>query len=334
MCDLTTEAIASAFLTTPSTLAQRIVRAKSKIRDAGIPFDVPSREDLPDRIDSVLQVIYLVFNEGYAASSGESLTRPDLSGEAIRLGRLLVELLPEPEVIGLLALMLLHESRRAARTSPTGEIDPARRAGPHALEPRADCRRQGARRASAVVATDRPLYASSRNLGRACRCRQLPTRPTGVRSSRCTTCWRSATPSPIVELNRAVAIAMRDGPAAGLSIIDAILARGDLADYHLAHAARADMFRRLGQRRRRPRRLPAGTGTDPAGARAAVSRAPPGRIGLKKIFSAPVESGVRQATIHVSRKQTSNSRSRRLLKEQEQCDSWSSSKPPKIPKPA
>src|SRR5215475_2224429 len=122
VCELTTEAIASAFLTTPSTLAQRIVRAKSKIRDAGIPFDVPSTEDLPDRIDSVLQVVYLVFNEGYAASSGESLTRPDLSGEAIRLGRVLVELLPEPEVLGLLALMLLHESRRSARTTPTGEL--------------------------------------------------------------------------------------------------------------------------------------------------------------------------------------------------------------------
>ncbi len=244
VCDLTTEAIASAFLTTPSTLAQRIVRAKSKIRDAGIPFDVPSTEDLPDRIDSVLQVIYLVFNEGYAASSGESLTRPDLSGEAIRLGRLLVELLPEPEVIGLLALMLLHESRRAARATPSGEIVlldeqdrtlwsreqieegkslvaravASQRIGPYTVQA-----------AISAVHADAPT-AGATDWGQIVALYDL---------------LAQATPSPIVDLNRAVAIAMRDGPSAGLSLIDAILARGDLAEYHLAHAARADMFRRL-----------------------------------------------------------------------------------------
>jgi RNA polymerase sigma-70 factor, ECF subfamily len=246
VCDLTAEAIASAFLTTPSTVAQRIVRAKSKIRDAGIPFDVPSTEDLPDRIDSVLQVIYLVFNEGYAASSGESLTRPDLSCEAIRLGRLLVELLPEPEVIGLLALMLLHESRRAARTTSTGELillDEQDRAlwnraqieegkslvaralsspqiGPYTVQA-----------AISAVHADAPS-ANATDWGQIVALYDLLAR---------------ATPSPIVELNRAVAIAMRDGPSAGLSLIDNILARGDLADYHLAHAARADMYRRLGR---------------------------------------------------------------------------------------
>ncbi len=244
VCGLTTESIASAFLTTPPTLAQRIVRAKAKIRDANIPYDVPSREDLPDRIDSVLQVIYLVFNEGYAASSGASLTRPDLSSEAIRLARLLVELLPESEVMGLLALMLLHESRRAARTSPTGEIVlldeqdrtlwnreqiaegralveralAAQRIGPYTLEA-----------AISAVHAD-AASAAATNWGQIVALYDVLMR---------------AAPSPIVELNRAVALAMRDGPAAGLAQIDAILARGDLADYHLAHAARADMFRRL-----------------------------------------------------------------------------------------
>ena len=246
VCDLTTEAIASAFLTTPTTLAQRIVRAKSKIRDAGIPFDVPTAEDLPDRIDSVLQVIYLVFNEGYAASSGESLTRPDLSGEAIRLGRLLVELLPEPEVIGLLALMLLHESRRAARATPTGEIilldeqdrtlwNRAQIEEGKSLVARAISLQQigpyAVQAAISAVHADAPSAAAT-DWAQIVALYDLLAR---------------ATRSPIVELNRAVAIAMRDGPSAGLSIIDAILARGDLADYHLAHAARADMFRRLGQ---------------------------------------------------------------------------------------
>lgn len=246
VCGLTTEAIASAFLTTPPTLAQRIVRAKSKIRDAKIPYDVPSREDLPDRIDSVLQVVYLVFNEGYAASSGESLTRPDLSGEAIRLGRLLVELLPESEVIGLLALMLLHESRRAARSSPTGEIillDEQDRTrwnreqideGKSLVQRAFSLQRIGPYTIQAAISA---VHADA---------------PTGADTD-----WvqivalydllSRAGSSPVVELNRAVAIAMRDGPTAGLALIDEILARGDLADYHLAHAARADMFRRLGQ---------------------------------------------------------------------------------------
>jgi RNA polymerase sigma-70 factor (ECF subfamily) len=246
VCGLTTEAIASAFLTTPPTLAQRIVRAKSKIRDANIPFDVPSREDLPDRIDSVLQVIYLVFNEGYAASSGESLTRPDLSGEAIRLGRLLVELLPESEVIGLLALMLLHESRRAARASATGEIillDEQDRAlwsreqideGKSLVQRALSLQRIGPytiQAAISAVHADAPTAADT-DWAQIVALYDLLSRAVG---------------SPIVELNRAVAIAMRDGPTAGLALIDDILSRGDLADYHLAHAARADMFRRLGQ---------------------------------------------------------------------------------------
>src|SRR6476660_5616067 len=246
VCELTSEAIASAFLTTPSTLAQRIVRAKSKIRDAGIPFDVPSSEDLPDRIDSVLQVVYLVFNEGYAASSGDSLTRPDLSGEGIRLGRLLVELLPEPEVIGLLGLMLLHESRRAARTTSTGEIilldeqdrklwNRAQIEEGKSLVGRAISSQQigpyTVQAAISAVHADAPS-AGTTDWGQIVALYDLLAR---------------ATSSPIVELNRAVAIAMRDGPAAGLSLIDAILAGGHLADYHLAHAARADMFRRLGQ---------------------------------------------------------------------------------------
>jgi RNA polymerase sigma-70 factor (ECF subfamily) len=246
VCDLTTEAIASAFLTTPSTLAQRIVRAKSKIRDAGIPFDVPATEDLPDRIDSVLQVIYLVFNEGYAASSGESLTRPDLSGEAIRLGRLLLELLPEAEVTGLLALMLLHESRRAARTSATGELILLDE------QDRTLWNREQIEDGKALVAR----AFSSPQIGPY----TIQAAISAVHAdapSAAATDWAQivalydllarATPSPIVDLNRAVAIAMRDGPSAGLSLIDSILARGELADYHLAHAARADMFRRLGQ---------------------------------------------------------------------------------------
>jgi RNA polymerase sigma-70 factor (ECF subfamily) len=246
VCDLTTEAIASAFLKTPSTLAQRIVRAKSKIRDAGIPYDVPTREDLPDRIDSVLQVIYLVFNEGYAASSGESLTRPDLSGEAIRLGRLLVELLPETEVIGLLALMLLHESRRAARTTSTGELillDEQDRT----LWNRAQIEEGKSLVARAIASQQIGPYTIQAAISAVHADAASAEATDWSRIVALYDLLARVTPSPIVELNRAVAIAMRDGPSAGLSLIDGILARGELADYHLAHAARADMYRRLDQ---------------------------------------------------------------------------------------
>jgi RNA polymerase sigma-70 factor, ECF subfamily len=245
VCGLETEQIARAFLTSPPTLAQRIVRAKTKIRDAGIPYQVPSREDLPARLDGVLHVVYLVFNEGYSASAGDTLTRPDLSGEAIRLGRLLVELLPELEAIGLLALMLLHDARRAARTSSDGGIvlldaqdrrlwNRAQIAEGVALVERAlQSRRAGPYSLQAAIAA---LHAEARDAD--------------------ATDWPQIVglydvlmrldPSPIVELNRAAAVAMRDGPQAGLAIVDAILDRGDLADYHLAHSARADLCRRLG----------------------------------------------------------------------------------------
>lgn len=246
VCGLTTEEIAQAFLTAAPTLAQRIVRAKAKIRDARIPYEVPAPDALPERLDSVLRVVYLVFNEGYSASSGASLTRVDLSGEAIRLGRLLVALLPEPETIGLLALMLLHESRRAARATPAGDVvlldaqdrslwNRAMIAEGSALVERALASRQfGSYTLQAAIAAVHAAAASAD-----------------------ATDWReivglydlllAAEPSPVIELNRAVAVAMRDGPAAGLALVDAILVRGELQDYRLAHAARADLYRRLGR---------------------------------------------------------------------------------------
>jgi RNA polymerase sigma-70 factor (ECF subfamily) len=246
VCGLTTEAIASAFLTAPSTLAQRIVRAKAKIRDAGIPHEVPSREDLPARLDKVLQVIYLVFNEGYAASSGASLTRPDLSAEAIRLGHLLVELLPDPEVMGLLALMLLHESRRLARTSSTGDLI--------LLEDqdRSLWNRQQIEQGMALVeqALTSPRIGPYTLQAAIAAVHSDASNPAATDWDRVVALYdilSRVTPSPVVELNRAVAVAMRDGPKAGLELIDAILSRGELSDYHLAHAARADMCRRLGR---------------------------------------------------------------------------------------
>ncbi|MCG5262806.1 RNA polymerase sigma factor [Cupriavidus gilardii] len=246
VCGLTTEDIAHAFLTAPSTLAQRIVRAKAKIRDARIPYQVPDRKDLPERLDSVLRVVYLVFNEGYSASSGDQLTRHDLSGEAIRLARLLLELLPEPEIMGLLALMLLHESRRAARTSPDGELV--------LLDEQDRSRWDRALIAEGTALVERAL--SSRRFGPY----SLQAAISAVHAeadSAASTDWPQIValydvllaiqPSPVVELNRAVAVAMRDGPEAGLALVDAILARGELTDYHLAHAARADLCRRLGR---------------------------------------------------------------------------------------
>ncbi|HEV3029321.1 MAG TPA: RNA polymerase sigma factor [Planctomycetota bacterium] len=246
VCGLTTEEIAHAFLSGPPTVAQRIVRAKAKIRDARIPYQVPSRAELPDRLAVVLQVVYLVFNEGYSASSGASMTRPDLSSEAIRLGRLLVELLPEPEALGLLALMLLHESRRAARTSARGELillsDQDRSLwnreqiaeGQALIERALASRRFGPFTLQAAIAA---VHAEAKTAA--------------------ATDWAQivglydilarADPSPVVELNRAAAVAMRDGPSAGLGLIDAILNRGDLEDYQLLHSARADLLRRLGR---------------------------------------------------------------------------------------
>ena len=245
VCGLTTEEIAQAFLTPAPTLAQRIVRAKAKIRDAKIPYQVPSPDELPPRLDSVLRVVYLVFNEGYSASSGDAVTRVDLSGEAIRLGRLLIELLPEPEAIGLLALMLLQESRRDARTSATGDLvlladqDRSRwnrdqiAEGTSLVERALQSRRAGAYTIQAAIAA---VHAEAPS-AEATDWQQI----VGLYDA-----LLRVEPSPVVELNRAVAVAMRDGPAAALTLVDAILARGDLADYHLAHAARADLCRRLG----------------------------------------------------------------------------------------
>jgi RNA polymerase sigma-70 factor (ECF subfamily) len=246
VCGLTTEEIARAFLTAAPTLAQRIVRAKAKIRDARIPYQVPARAELPARLESVLQAIYLVFNEGYSASSGTELTRHDLSAEAIRLGRLLVELLPEPEAVALLALMLLQDSRRAARATAAGEIV--------LLEDQDRSLWDRAQIAEGTALARRALAAQ-------------PVGPYAVQAAiaavhadgadAAATNWAEivglydlllrAAPSPVVELNRAVAVAMRDGPAAGLTLIDAILARGDLGDYALAHGARAELCRRLGR---------------------------------------------------------------------------------------
>ena len=246
VCGLTTEEIARAFLTPAPTLAQRIVRAKGKIRDARIPYQVPAHAELPERLGAVLRVIYLVFNEGYVASSGASLTRSDLSNEAIRLARLLVQLLPEPEAEGLLALMLLHESRRAARTSPSGEMvlleDQDRTRWDRALidEGGAMVRRALASRRFGpytIQAAIAAVHADAATPG--------------------ATDWRQivglydvllrAEPSPVVELNRAVAVAMRDGPSAGVALIDALFERGDLDDYRPAHSARAELCRRVGR---------------------------------------------------------------------------------------
>jgi RNA polymerase sigma-70 factor (ECF subfamily) len=246
VCGLTTEEIAHAFFVTPTTIAQRIVRAKAKIRDARIPYQVPELPDLPERLDVVLHVVYLVFNEGYSASAGASLTRADLSREAIRLGRLIVELLPLPESQGLLALMLLHESRRAARTAADGSLillDEQDRSqwdraliaeGVRLLEHAITSRRFGGFTLQAAIAAVHAEAASAKETDWA--------EIVGLYDV-----LRRADPSPIVELNRAAAIAMRDGPAVGLSLIDTLLARGDLADYHLAHSARADLCRRLGR---------------------------------------------------------------------------------------
>lgn len=246
ICGLTTEEIARAFLVTPATLAQRIVRAKAKIRETRIPYEVPSPQELPERLDAVLQVVYLVFNEGYSAAAGAEVTRAELTGEAIRLGRLLFELQPEPEVIGLLALMLLQESRRAARTSPSGELillEHQDRAlwnreqigeGVALVEKALSSRRFGPYTLQAAIAA---VHAEA--------------------ESTAATDWRQIValynqlvriqPSPVVHLNRAVAIAMRDGPEAGLTHIDAVLEHGELANYYLAHSARAEMYRRLGR---------------------------------------------------------------------------------------
>ncbi len=246
VCGLSTEEVASAFLMAPATMAQRIVRGKAKIRDAGIPIVIPTVEDFPERLGSVLAVIYLVFNEGYSASTGTSVTRSDLSGEAIRLGRLLVELLPDPEAMGLLALMLLQESRRKARSTAEGDIllleDQDRSLwesqliadGKHLVERALSSRRFGAYTLQAAIAA---VHASA----------SLADETDWSQIVDIYDALLSINPSPVVELNRAVAVAMRDGPQSGLVLIDAILQRGDLVDYHLMHAARAELYRRAGR---------------------------------------------------------------------------------------
>jgi RNA polymerase sigma-70 factor (ECF subfamily) len=250
VCGLTTEEIAKAFLTTPRTLAQRIVRAKAKIREAKIPYEVPTPEELPARLGAVLQVIYLVFNEGYSAAAGAEVTRTELTSEAIRLGRLLAELQPEPEVTGLLALMLLQESRRAARSSPTGELILLEH------QDRSLWNREQIAEGVALLEKALAYRGTSRRFGSY----TLQAAIAAVHAeaeSVAATDWPQIValydqllriqPSPVVELNRAVAIAMRDGPEAGLAQIDAALEHGELANYYLAHSARADMYRRLGR---------------------------------------------------------------------------------------
>jgi len=246
VCGLTTEQIARAFLTTAPAIAKRIVRAKAKIRDARIPYEVPSHSDLPERLDNVLQVIYLVFTEGYAATSGATLARPDLSNEAIYLGRMLLEILPEAEVQGVLALMLLHESRRTARTSPEGDLilleDQDRslwnrdliEEGKQLLEGALRSRQAGPYTLQAAIAA---VHAEASDAAAVDWAQIVGLYDLLLRCS----------PSPVVELNRAVAIAMRDTPQAGLKAVDAILARGELQDYYLLHSVRADLFRRLGE---------------------------------------------------------------------------------------
>ena len=246
VCGLSTDEVARAFLTAPATMAQRIVRGKAKIRDAGIPFVIPTAADFPQRLESVLAVIYLVFNEGYSASSGDVVTRADLSGEAIRLGRLLLQLLDNPEVLGLLALMLLQESRRNARATDDGDII--------LLEDQDRSMWNGSLIKEGLMLVERSL--STRRFGvysvQAAIAAVHATAPTAEKTD-----WPqivalydalfSINPSPIVELNRAVAVAMRDGPEAGLVLIDSILGRGDLVDYHLSHAARGELCRRAGR---------------------------------------------------------------------------------------
>src|SRR5215472_14437234 len=245
ICGLTTEEIARAFLVTPATLAQRIVRAKAKIRETPIPYEVPTPRELPERLDAVLQVVYLVFNEGYSAAAGAEVTRAEITGEAIRLGRLLTELEPEPEVIGLLALMLLQESRRAARTSPTGELI--------LLENQDRALWNREQIAEGVALVEKAL--SSRRFGPYTLQAAIAAVHAEAESAAITD-WRQIValynhlvriqPSPVVRLNRAVAIAERDGPAAGLTHIDGLLEHGELANYYLAHSARAELYRRLG----------------------------------------------------------------------------------------